>query len=167
MKEFLNVNAQTPLLEVRDLRVRFRGRDADAATEVVHGVSFSLERGQTLAVVGESGSGKSVSALALTRLLPPPPVCEISGAVCYRGENLLALPDKRLRAVRGRRIAYVFQEPSTSLNPVFTVGWQIAEAVKTHFPERKHVREAVERIVVSAMERGQADRRLADPREIA
>ena len=136
---------QTPLLEVSDLRIRFRGRGQSAATEVVHGISFSIRRGEVLAVVGESGSGKSVSALSLTRLLPEAPVCEVSGKVQYLGQDIFSLSQKQLRQIRGRRIAYIFQEPSTSLNPVFTVGWQIAEAVKLHFPQMKNVRRHVER----------------------
>jgi len=135
----------TPLLAVKDLRIRFCGRDGGDAVEAVKGVSFALDKGRVLAVVGESGSGKSVSAMALTKLLPAPPRCEIQGSVRYAGRELLTLGEKALREVRGRHIAYIFQEPSTSLNPVFTVGWQIAEALKLHFPRRKDVRAQVEK----------------------
>lgn len=123
----------TPLLEVRDLRVSFHSRRE--RVEVVHGIGFRVDPGETLALVGESGSGKSVSCLALTRLLPKPPACQITGSVRLLGRELLSADTALLRGVRGRDIAYVFQEPSASLNPVFTVGEQIAEAVRLHFPE--------------------------------
>ena len=125
----------TPLLQVRDLRIRFQTRHG--AEQAVDGVSFEIYPGETLAVVGESGSGKSVTALALTRLLPKPPTCRISGEILYRGRDVLKAGDRELRELRGREIAYIFQEPTASLNPVFTVGDQIAEAIKLHFPEEK------------------------------
>ena len=118
------------LLEVRDLKIRFNSRHA--SVEAVRGVSFSLDRGKTLAIVGESGSGKSVTSMALSKLLPPAPRCEVSGEALLDGKNLLSLTDKELRQVRGKRIAYVFQEPSTALNPYFTVGSQIEEALRFH-----------------------------------
>lgn len=131
----------TPLLDVRNLRIRFRQGKQDV--EAVKGISFHLERGKTLAVVGESGSGKSVTALSLTKLLPPPPTCEVEGEILYQGQNTLTMNSRELRALRGKQIAYVFQEPSSSLNPVFTVGYQIAEAVRLHLPEVRDVRERV------------------------
>lgn len=118
------------LLEVRDLRIRFNSRQS--TVEAVKGISFSLERGKTLAIVGESGSGKSVTSMALTRLLPPAPRCAVEGEALFDGVNLLGLSERELRKIRGKRIAYVFQEPSTSLNPYFTVGAQIVEALKFH-----------------------------------
>ncbi len=132
---------QSPLLDVRNLRIRFR--QGKQIMEAVKGISFQLERGKTLAVLGESGSGKSVTALSLTRLLPPPPGCEVEGEILYEGRNTLAMNGRNLRALRGKQIAYVFQEPSSSLNPVFTVGHQIAEAVRLHLPEVTDVRERV------------------------
>jgi ABC-type dipeptide/oligopeptide/nickel transport system ATPase component len=126
-----------PLLEVRDLRVSFRTRRE--MTSVVHGVGFQLEAGETLAVVGESGSGKSVTCLALTGLLPQPPACRVEGSVRLLGRELVGAEGAVLRAVRGKDIAYILQEPSASLNPVFTVGEQIAEAVRLHFPEETDV----------------------------
>ena len=116
------------LLEVTDLSVRF---DTDDGT--VHAVdrfSFALEPRQVLAIVGESGCGKSVSTMAMLRLLPP--TASISGSVAFDGANLLALPPRRLRRIRGREISFVFQEPMTSLNPVFTVGRQISEVLRKH-----------------------------------
>lgn len=118
------------LLEVRDLKIRFNSRHS--IVDAVKGISFSLDRGKTLAIVGESGSGKSVTSMSLSRLLPPAPKCEVEGAAILDGVNLLQMPEKQLRKIRGKRIAYVFQEPSTSLNPYFTVGAQIEEALKFH-----------------------------------
>ncbi|MDQ8203522.1 ABC transporter ATP-binding protein [Pelagicoccus sp. SDUM812003] len=123
---------------MRDLRIEFSSRHS--SVEAVRGISFSLEKGQTLAIVGESGSGKSVTAMSLSRLLPAPPRCSVSGSALLDGVNLLALPEKALRSVRGRRIAYVFQEPSTSLNPYFTVGSQIEEALRFHRKDVRNVR---------------------------
>ena len=129
------------LLQAKDLEITFHGRDEK--TEAVRGISFSLKEGQVLAIVGESGSGKSVTALSLTRLLPEPPTCTVSGEVVLMGKNLLTISKKEIRQVRGKEIAYIFQEPSTSLNPVFSIGYQIAEAIKLHFPEVKNVQERV------------------------
>ena len=122
-----------PLLEVRNLSIRFLTEDA--VVDAVQKVSFTLETGETLAVVGESGSGKSVTALALTRLLPEPPAQYIGGEILLKGEDILRMPNSGLRKVRGSKIAYIFQEPSTSLNPVFTIRNQIAEAIRLHRPE--------------------------------
>jgi peptide/nickel transport system ATP-binding protein len=117
------------LLELRDLRVSFRTRDG--LVHAVDGVSTSVARGQTLGVVGESGSGKSVTALTvmgLTRL----PNATVSGEVLFEGVDLLQLPGDRLRAMRGRRIAMIFQDPLSSLHPLYRVGWQIEEAIRAH-----------------------------------
>ena len=117
-------------LEVENLNVSFHSRDG--INEAVKGISFNLEKGKVLAIVGESGSGKSVTSMALTKLLPPKPQCQVSGLARLNGKSLLDLPEKEMRGVRGKEIAYIFQEPSTSLNPYFTVGSQIAEALKYH-----------------------------------
>jgi ABC-type dipeptide/oligopeptide/nickel transport system ATPase component len=135
-------NPASPLLQVRNLSVTF-SRDDDTPLQAVKGISWHMHEGETLAVVGESGSGKSVTALSLTRLMPPPPICQISGEILYQGTDLLSLKDKQLRRYRGKEIAYIFQEPATSLNPVFTVGYQIEEALKLHFPEMRNRRERV------------------------
>ena len=132
-------------LDVRDLAIQFHGRDQ--VTRAVDGISFSMDKGDTLAVVGESGSGKSVTALSMTRLLPRPPVCTIDGEIRFEGRDLLKLSEAELRKVRGKEIAYVFQEPSTSLNPVFTIGNQIAEVIRLHRPEVKDVREEIIRVL--------------------
>ncbi|ALM84800.1 ABC transporter ATP-binding protein [Bordetella sp. N] len=118
------------LLEVDNLSTWF---DTVAGTvKSVNGVSYQVRAGQTLGVVGESGCGKSVTALSIMRLLAMPPARFASGAVRYRGTNLLDLTEKQMRAIRGNRISMIFQEPMTSLNPVLTVGRQIAETVMVH-----------------------------------
>ena len=116
------------LLEVEDLHVEFRTRDGVA--RVLNGVSFHLEPGETLAILGESGSGKSVTAQAIMGILDVPPARVRSGAIRYAGRDLLALPDEERRQIRGRDIALVFQDALSALNPVFPVGWQIAEALR-------------------------------------
>jgi len=126
-----------PLLKVQDLSVTFRTGDRE--TVAAQGVSYELAAGEVLAVVGESGSGKSVSALALTRLLPPEPSCGLSGSVKLAGVELMGLPEDKLAKVRGGSIAYIFQEPGTSLNPVYTIGFQIGEAIALHRPDVKDV----------------------------
>lgn len=118
------------LLDVHDLKVSFHSRDG--VNEAVKGISFQLDEGKTLAIVGESGSGKSVTSMALTKLLPPEPLCRVSGQALLDGKSLFDLSAKQMRAVRGKEIAYIFQEPGTSLNPYYTVGNQIAEAIKYH-----------------------------------
>jgi oligopeptide/dipeptide ABC transporter ATP-binding protein len=118
-----------PLLRVRDLSIRF-GTKAGVA-EVVNGLDFDLEAGETLAIVGESGSGKSVSTLSLMGLVPQPPA-RVTGSALFEGQDLLALDEKALRRIRGRRIAMVFQDPMTSLNPVLTIGRQLTESMELH-----------------------------------
>ena len=120
----------TPLLDVRGLTVRFRTERGELTA--VDDVSFSLEAGQTLAIVGESGSGKSVTAMSLMRLIPDPPGRITAGQVLFEGQDLLQLSESQMRAIRGDRIAMVFQEPMSSLNPSLTVGKQIAEPVNLH-----------------------------------
>jgi ABC-type dipeptide/oligopeptide/nickel transport system ATPase component len=126
-----------PLLEVRNLAIDFKTEGG--IVNAVRGISFSLEKGKTLAVVGESGSGKSVTGLALTRLLPEPPAVYRSGEILLDGRDVLKMGQRELRSLRGNKIAYIFQEPSTSLNPVFTIRSQIAEAIQLHRPEVKNV----------------------------
>ncbi|MFG5408623.1 ABC transporter ATP-binding protein [Piscinibacter sakaiensis] len=117
-------------MSARDLRVEFRGRRGTAS--VLQGVDFELAPGETLCVVGESGCGKSMTALALLRLVPSPPGRLSGGSVRFHGEELTTASDARMRAVRGNRISMIFQEPMTSLNPVYTVGEQIAESLRLH-----------------------------------
>ncbi len=117
-----------PLLRVNNLRtVFFKG-----AVQAVNGVSFDVRRGETLAIVGESGSGKSITAMSLMRLIPSPPGEIIDGEVIFDGRDLLDLSDEEIRQIRGNEISMIFQEPMTSLNPVFTIGHQLAEPLKVH-----------------------------------
>ncbi len=120
----------TPLLTVNDLRVTFEG-DRGSLTEAVGGVSFSLMPGRTLGIVGESGCGKSVTALSIMRLLPKAGT-RISGSVVFEGRELTGMPERQMQDLRGNRLAMIFQEPMTSLNPSFTVGDQIGEALTRH-----------------------------------
>lgn len=119
------------LLDVRDLHVRLEV-PGGAAVHAVNGVSYTVDRGETLGIVGESGSGKSVHVLSMLGLIPTPPLRIDGGTVLFDGGNLLTLPPKALRAIRGGRIGIVFQEPMTSLNPVLTVGTQIMEPIRVH-----------------------------------
>ena len=123
-------DATLPLLSVQGLGVEFRTRRGVA--RVLDDVGFELQRGQTLGVVGESGCGKSVTALAVMRLISQPPGRITGGRVLFDGRDLLSLPEDEMRRVRGNRISMIFQEPMTSLNPAYTVGDQIAEAVRLH-----------------------------------
>jgi peptide/nickel transport system ATP-binding protein len=118
------------LLRVQDLHVEFRTRRGQAL--VLNGVDFELRAGETLCVVGESGCGKSMTALALLRLIPSPPGRIRDGRVLFQGEDLVRATDARMREVRGNRISMIFQEPMTSLNPVFSVGDQIGESLRLH-----------------------------------
>jgi peptide/nickel transport system ATP-binding protein/oligopeptide transport system ATP-binding protein len=122
--------ADTPLLQVSGLGVEFQTRGGIA--RVLDDVGFALGRGQTLGLVGESGCGKSMTALAMMRLIPTPPGRITSGQVVLDGQDLLALPEPAMRQYRGNRISMIFQEPMTSLNPAYTVGDQIGEAVRLH-----------------------------------
>jgi oligopeptide/dipeptide ABC transporter ATP-binding protein len=124
------MDTDIPLLQVSGLRVAFEGRRGQAM--VLNGVDFELHAGETLCVVGESGCGKSMTALALLRLIPSPPGRITAGQVRFQGEDLVAAGEARMRQVRGNRISMIFQEPMTSLNPVFTVGQQIAEPLRLH-----------------------------------
>jgi oligopeptide transport system ATP-binding protein len=119
-----------PLLEVDDLHVEFRMRDA--VVKAVNGMSYTLSAGETLAVLGESGSGKSVSAQAIMGILDMPPAAIPEGAIRFRGEDLLEMPEDQRRKIRGRRIAMIFQDALSSLNPVFPVGDQIGEMFRVH-----------------------------------
>ncbi len=127
--------ADEPLLAVENLRTYFELRQGEL--KAVDGVSFALKPGETLAIVGESGCGKSITALSLMRLVPDPPGRIVGGSVKLAGVDLLGLSDEAMRAVRGKDIAMIFQEPMTSLNPVLTIGSQIAEAVLLHEPVSK------------------------------
>ena len=119
-----------PLLEIRNLRTWFR--TDEGMVQAVDGVSLSVGRGETLAVVGESGCGKTVTARSVLKLIDMPPGRFEAGQVLWRGRDLIPLPAGEMDKIRGREIAMVFQEPMTSLNPIYTVGNQIAESVRAH-----------------------------------
>jgi oligopeptide/dipeptide ABC transporter ATP-binding protein len=121
---------EQPLLDIRDLQTQFFTEDGLA--RAVDGVSYSLEKGETVGVVGESGCGKSVTALSILRLIPDPPGKIVGGQIFFESRNLLDLAPPEMRRIRGNDISMIFQEPMTSLNPVFTIGNQIIEAVRLH-----------------------------------
>lgn len=123
------MSSQT-LLQVKDLKTHFFLEDG--VVPAVDGVSFHLNRGETLAVVGESGSGKSITATSIMRLIPNPPGRIVGGEILYNGQDLLKKTEKEMRDIRGNRISMIFQEPMTSLNPVFRVGHQISESLMIH-----------------------------------
>ncbi|MCW8129098.1 MAG: ABC transporter ATP-binding protein [Planctomycetota bacterium] len=134
------------LLEVRDLRTHF---DTDAGTaRAVDGISFAIAPGECVALVGESGCGKSVSSMSVMRLLPSPPARVASGQILFEGRDLLGLSNAEMCAVRGKDIAMIFQEPQSALNPVFTIGDQVAEAYQIHHAGSRP-REAWEKAVAA------------------
>jgi oligopeptide transport system ATP-binding protein len=118
------------LLEVKDLHTYFFTEDG--VVKAVNGATYNLEEGETLGIVGESGCGKSVSALSMLRLIPNPPGKIVKGEIIFEGEDILKMDDEEMRHVRGNRIAMIFQEPMTSLNPVLTIGKQLTEALELH-----------------------------------
>ncbi len=142
-----------PLLEVEDLHVEFRMRDG--VVKANDGISYTLQQEETLAIVGESGSGKTVSAQAVMGIIDSPPGFVTSGAARFRGVDLFSLPDKERRSMRGERIAMIFQDALTALNPVFPVGWQIAEMYRSHrgtskAEARLHAIELLDRVRIPA-----------------
>jgi oligopeptide/dipeptide ABC transporter ATP-binding protein len=148
MKSSLSVNAsrvrnEKLLLSLTDLRTYFFSKLGEV--RAVDGVSYSISKGEIVGVVGESGSGKSVSALSILRLIPSPPGKIVGGRIELEGKDLLSLSKSEMKKIRGRRISMIFQEPMTSLNPVFTIGEQISEAVELHQGLRK--KEAIEKSV--------------------
>ncbi|MCC6847619.1 MAG: ABC transporter ATP-binding protein [Deltaproteobacteria bacterium] len=139
------IASSAPLLVVKDLHTRFE--TADGLGRAVDGVSFAVDAARTLGILGESGCGKSVTALSILRLVGPPGRV-VSGEILYRGEDLLRRSEREMRAIRGGEIAMIFQEPMTSLNPVFTIGNQIGEAIRIH---QRLDRSAVRARVVEAL----------------
>ena len=124
------VQPAEPLLKVRGLRTYFFTETGTA--RAVDGVDLDIGKGEVVGLVGESGSGKSVTALSVLRLIPDPPGRIVSGSITYKGRDLLKLPLDEIRNIRGQEISMVFQEPMTSLNPVFTIGMQVMEVIQTH-----------------------------------
>lgn len=147
------LTATQPLLEIRGLRTYFYTESGVA--KAVDGVDLDIRQGEVLGLVGESGSGKSVTALSVLRLIPNPPGRIVAGDVRYRGRDLLKLSWDEIRAVRGKEISMVFQEPMTSLNPVFTIGMQVSEIILAH--ERCSRKEANARAVDALTEVGIPD----------
>lgn len=117
------------ILNVRDLKAHFE--TAHGVVKAVDGVSFDIRKGETFGIVGESGSGKTLTALSILRLIAPPGRI-VSGSVIFNGTNLVGLDEERLRRIRGSKISMVFQEPASAFNPVFTIGYQIVEAIMAH-----------------------------------
>ena len=124
------MRSEKPLLSTQDLKVYFYGRDK--ISRAVDGVSYNIHAGETVCLVGESGCGKTVSALSALGLIPSPPGKIVGGRIIFKGKDLLGLDDAAMQKIRGNQISMVFQEPLTSLNPVFTIGDQIGEAISTH-----------------------------------
>src|SRR5512147_1076620 len=118
------------LLQVKNLQTSFFTPEGEV--RAIDGISFEIAEGKTLGLVGESGCGKSVTSLSIMRLIPSPPGKIVGGEILYRGKDLLKLGNEEMRKIRGNEISMIFQEPMTSLNPVFTVGNQIGEAIKLH-----------------------------------
>ncbi len=142
--------SEEPVLSVRKLNARLEiGGKAYSAAE---NVSFDLYKGKTLALVGESGCGKSVTALSILRILPSPPALPPEGEVLFKGQNLLNFSENELRRIRGGKIAMIFQDPATALNPVYTIGWQLLEAVDLHLNLSGN--EAIEKVVQALSEVG-------------
>ena len=118
------------LLEVKNLKTHFF--TPDGVVKAVDGISYEIEEGEVVGIVGESGCGKSVGAMSIMRLIPQPPGRIVDGEVLFEGEDLVNLDDKEMREIRGNKIAMVFQEPMTSLNPVLTIGRQLTETLELH-----------------------------------
>jgi ABC-type dipeptide/oligopeptide/nickel transport system ATPase component len=137
----------SPLLDVRDLRTYFHVMDG--TVKAVDGVSFSIPRGGTVGLVGESGCGKSVTAHSIMRLIDMPPGEIAGGEIMFEGVDLLKVSTDRMRHVRGGEIAMIFQEPMTSLNPVFTIGDQISEAIQLHATPKPNKKETLTRTIES------------------
>lgn len=157
---------ETPVLSVQDLTVTVRSNGG--MRPLIKGLSFDLKRGETLAIAGESGSGKSITSLSIMGLLPAPAVRPVSGRILLEGRDLLGLPEGEMRKIRGSRIAMIFQEPMTSLNPVMTIGAQLAEALIAH--EEMSRAEARSRALaaLTAVRISQPERRLSQyPHELS
>ncbi|MED4784675.1 ABC transporter ATP-binding protein [Brevibacillus choshinensis] len=118
------------LLDANDIKISFRTQESQATA--VSGISFHINEGETVGIVGESGCGKSITSLSIMRLLPASPYCEVEGSIHFEENNILDLPESEMRNIRGNRISMIFQDPLTSLNPVFTIGKQINEALLLH-----------------------------------
>ena len=148
------------ILEVKDLHTEFKTEEG--VIKAVNGVSFKLGKGAILGIVGESGSGKSVTSLSIIRLIPEPPGKIVSGEIIFQGENLVTKSEEEMRKIRGNRIAMIFQDPMTSLNPVLTIGEQIAETIMVHegLSKKEALKKAVE--MLKKVRIPEPERRLRD-----
>ena len=149
------------LLEVKNLKTYFYTDDGIA--KAVDNVSYDLDKGETLGLVGESGCGKSVSALSIMRLIPDPPGKIVSGEILFKGQDLTKLTEKEMQGIRGNDVAMIFQEPMTSLNPVFTCGYQIDEAVILHQKVSKEEAEPVPRTTSKKQEKSTFEEVISSP----
>lgn len=118
------------ILEIKNLHVQYQ--TSDATVKAVNGISFSLEKGEAIGLVGETGAGKTTTALSIMQLIPNPPGKIMDGEILYEGENLITMPENKKREFRGNKISMIFQDPMTALNPVLTVGAQVAEVIRLH-----------------------------------
>ncbi|WP_199868505.1 ABC transporter ATP-binding protein [Virgibacillus senegalensis] len=137
------MNSDTPILEVNQLHTHFFTKSG--VVKAVDGVSFAISPGETLGIVGESGSGKSITAMSIMNLIPSPPGKIVDGEILFKGEDLLKKSEKQMRKIRGKEISMIFQDPMTSLNPVFTVEKQMVETILVH--EQMNKKQARERAV--------------------
>jgi len=153
---FMSEITTKPIVDVQGLEVHFGS--LNDPVRAVDGIDFQISPGEIVALVGESGSGKSISALSIANLIPRPGGRIVAGKIFFQGLDTLGMKDSELRKIRGEKIAYIFQEPATSLNPVFTVGWQIGEAIRLH---RKGVK------VKAEVQKLLADVGLPDPKRAA
>lgn len=157
-----------PVLEIKNLSIGFESPSGETV-RVVNNISLSLSKGSSIGIVGESGSGKSVTCLSIARLLPEPPAIILGGEILFNGVDILQMENKEIQKLRGGEIAYIFQDPSSSLNPVKKIGEQIAESLKLHRPElssdviRKEVISWLDRVGIKAPE----DRYKAYPHELS
>lgn len=160
------LDTKAAVLSVRDLSVSVRTEDGMLA--LVQKISFELKRGETLAVAGESGSGKSITSLAIMGLLPPPAVRVTGGTITLDGQTLTTLPEAEMRQVRGNRVAMIFQEPMTSLNPVMTIGTQLVEAIRAHAPLSRKAARAEALTALTAVRLSEPARRMLQfPHELS
>ncbi|WP_108670546.1 ABC transporter ATP-binding protein [Peribacillus acanthi] len=148
--------SQTPVLDVKELKTTFISSDGDIPA--VDEVSFSVNKGEILGIVGESGCGKSVTSLSIMKLIPQPPGKIAGGEILLNGENLVDASEKRMRQIRGNEVAMIFQEPMTSLNPLFTIGDQLTEAILIHkkMSKKEVFQQAVEMLKLVGLPRAEA-----------
>ncbi|WP_163100634.1 ABC transporter ATP-binding protein [Peribacillus alkalitolerans] len=148
--------SQAPVLDVKELKTTFISSDGDIPA--VDEVSFSVNKGEILGIVGESGCGKSVTSLSIMKLIPQPPGKIAGGEILLNGENLVDASEKRMRQIRGNEVAMIFQEPMTSLNPLFTIGDQLTEAIQIHkkMTKKEVFQQAVEMLKLVGLPRAEA-----------